>query len=84
VSIYLKDEATSKAVRKPAQLRGTTLTEAVRVAVKEALEKEEPPQIFEKRLKAIKALQEEVRKMQGQGKSRPADKAFFDDLSGDI
>jgi hypothetical protein len=37
MSIYIKDEATSKAVRKLAKLRGTNLTEAVRFAVEEAI-----------------------------------------------
>ena len=35
MSIYVKDPATSQAVRKLAKLRGVTLTEAIRLAVDE-------------------------------------------------
>ena len=81
MSIYLKDEATSMAVRKLAKLRGTTLTEAVRAAVKEALEKEEWPRIVEARLQAIKKLQDEIANLPRTGLQ--ADTAFYDEMWGD-
>jgi antitoxin VapB len=82
MTIYLKDEATSKAVRKLAKLRGTTLTEAVRSAVAEALSKENEPKRRERVFNEIKALQDKFAKRPKTGLK--ADKAFFDELSGDI
>lgn len=82
MTIYLKDEATSKAVRKLAKLRGTTLTEAVRFAVAGALEKETIPKWRKNAERELKELQAEVAKHAKTGLK--ADKAFFDELSGDI
>jgi antitoxin VapB len=82
MTIYLKDEATSKAVRKLAKLRGITLTDAVRSAVTEALAAEAKPHRREKVLDDIKALRAEFAKYPKTGLK--ADKAFYDDLSGDI
>jgi antitoxin VapB len=82
MTIYLKDEATSKAVRKLAKLRGTTLTEAVRTAVAEALAQEGEANRRKKLLNDIKVLQDKFAKLPSSGLL--ADKAFFDDLSGDI
>lgn len=81
MAIYLKDEATSRAVRKLAKLRGTTLTDAVRFAVSEALAKEELPRTAAAKLKAIKAIQAEIAKIPRTG--LVADKAFYDDLWGE-
>jgi antitoxin VapB len=81
MTIYLKDEATSKAVRKLAKLRGTTLTEAVRLAVQEALEAEEQPRKVEEKLQALQALQAEAAKLPRTGST--ADKTFFDELWGE-
>ena len=82
MTIYLKDEATSNAVRKLAKLRGTTLTEAVRFAVAVALEKESEPERRKKVMDAIRAAQDEFAKFEKTGLK--ADKAFFDELSGGI
>lgn len=82
MTIYLKDEATSKAVRKLAKLRGTTLTDAVRTAVTEALKAEAEPIRRQKLRDDIRALQDKFAKHPKSG--LVADKAFFDDLSGDI
>jgi antitoxin VapB len=82
MTIYLKDEATSKAVRKLAKLRGTTLTEAVRTAVVDALAKEHKPKRRDRVLEKLKVLQDKIAKMPRTGLQ--ADKAFFDELSGDI
>ena len=82
MTIYLKDEATSRAVRKLAKLRGTTLTDAVRFAVGEALAKESEQNRRQKLLNDIKALQDKFAEHPKSG--LVADKAFFDELSGDI
>ena len=83
MTIYLKDEATSQAVRKLAKLRGTTLTEAVRGAVAEALAKETEEKRRLKIREAIRRIQDKVEKLSKPG-GLPADKAFYDDLSGGI
>ena len=82
MTIYLKDEATSMAVRKLAKLRGTTLTEAVRLAVAEAIAKEHQPKRRDKVLEKLKVLQDKIAARPSTGLK--ADKAFFDELSGDI
>ncbi len=82
MTIYLKDEATSKAVRKLAKLRGTTLTDAVRSAVTEALAAEARPNRRKKVFDELAALRAEFGKRPNTGLK--ADKAFFDELSGDI
>jgi antitoxin VapB len=77
MSIYLKDEATSKAVRKLAKRDGLTLTEAVRRAVNREL--------------AIGSDQHDgtaLRELQDRFASFPAtghaaDKAFYDSLYED-
>jgi antitoxin VapB len=84
MTIYLKDEATSKAVRKLAKLRGTTLTEAVRLAVQEALAKEDESNRRLHIRKAIQDAQERLASLPKVGKGQPADKTFYDELSGDI
>ena len=40
MTIYVKDPKTDKAIRKLAKLRGTSLTEAIRIAVEKELAKE--------------------------------------------
>ncbi len=82
MTIYLKDEATSKAVRKLAKLRGTTLTEAVRTAVAAALAAEAKSSRSKKVLDELAELRAEFAKRPNTGLK--ADKAFFDELSGDI
>ena len=84
MTIYLKDEATSKAVRKLAKLRGTTLTEAVRMAVQEALAKEDGSARSERVRKAIAVARARLEKLPKVTNPMPADKIFFDELSGDI
>ncbi len=77
MTIYLKDEATSKAVRKLAKLRGTTLTEAVRSAVAEALALS--PDDAE--TVALRRLQAKFASRRPTGKK--ADKDFYDSLYED-
>ncbi len=82
MTIYLKDETTSKAVRKLAKLRGTTLTEAVRTAVAAALAAEAKSSRSKKVLDELAELRAEFAKRPNTGLK--ADKSFFDELSGDI
>lgn len=77
MSLYIKDPATSEAVRKLARLRGTTLTEAIRIAVLNALvaegRKEEDARLAE--------LHKRVKQYPDTGLK--ADKAYFDSLYED-
>ena len=81
MTFYVKDPATDKAVRKLAKLKGKTLTDTIREAVEEALRNE-------KSKKGL-SLAERIRPIQERLASYPstgleADKAFYDELSGDI
>ena len=75
---HVRDTATDRVVRKLARIKGKSLTETIR----DAVEKEyaaiggTPPLI--ERLRVIQADFLSLRRSGG----RPADKAFFDDLSG--
>ena len=84
MTIYLKDEATSVAVRKLAKLRGTTLTDAIRGAVAEALANEGKSNRQMNIRKAIRDTQERLASLPKIGEGLHADKAFYDELSGDI
>lgn len=81
MSIYIKDPETDKAVRKLAKLKGVTLTEAIRVATEEALVRAAPSK-KDKFLAKVHELQAELAKYPRTGLA--ADKAFFDELSGDL
>jgi antitoxin VapB len=79
VAFHIRDAATDSAVRKLARLTGKTLTETVREAVERAYaEITQAPSLID-RLQPIQAAFQALRRPGG----RPADKAFFDDLSGD-
>jgi antitoxin VapB len=79
MAFHIRDAATDSAVRKLARLKGKTLTETVREAVeREYTEITQAPPLIE-RLQPIQAAFQALRRPGG----RPADKAFFDDLSGD-
>jgi antitoxin VapB len=71
--LHIKDDAATEAVRRLARVRKLTLTEAVRVACEEALEREERVRPIAERLADI---HERVRAAAQTG--RKADKAFFD------
>ncbi len=78
MSFYVKDPATDEAVRKLAKIKGKTLTETIREAVERALAEEiGKPSLREK----IKAIQDRVAALPDTGLQ--ADKAFYDELSGD-
>ena len=80
MAFHVRDEATDKAVRRLAKLKGKTLTETIREAVEHEYERasSEIPLI-----ERVKAIQEEFASLRKPG-GLPADKAFFDELSGDI
>lgn len=77
MAIHIRDPRTDSLVRELARKRGIGLTEAIALAVETelALERREP------------SLRDKLRKLQADVASRgstglKADKAFFDDLSG--
>ena len=77
MSIFIKDAATDKAVRKLAKLRKTTLTEAIRSAVEKELKAAEPDNedvLLARLHQRVKAYPETGLK---------ADKAFYDSLYED-
>jgi antitoxin VapB len=77
--LSIRDELTDRLVRKLAKRKGLGLTEAVRLAVENELRREE---------EAV-PLRERLRPLQHRIAARPAtgleaDKAFYDELSGDL
>jgi antitoxin VapB len=78
MAFHVRDPATDSAVRKLARLKGKTLTETIREAVEReyAAISATPPLI--ERLQTIQAEFKAMRRPGG----LPADKAFFDELSG--
>jgi antitoxin VapB len=77
---HIKDEATDKAVRRLARLKRKTLTETIREAVEHEYEwvHSEIPLI-----ERLKPIQDQLKSLSKPG-GLPADKAFFDQLSGDF
>jgi antitoxin VapB len=80
MAFHIKDTATDAAVRQLAKLKGKTLTETIREAVENeyARARSQIPLI-----ERLKPIQEELRSLSKPG-GLPADKAFFDELSGEI
>jgi len=78
MTIYVKDPKTDKAVRKLAKLRGTTLTEAIRVAVEKELGAKRNSDIDEAAVDAIIARVASWPKT-----GLKADKEFYDSLYED-
>ena len=82
MAFHVRDPATDLAVRSLAKLKGKTLTETIREAVENEYEREckrHDTPLSER----IRLLQEWV-KSRSRGPGLPADKAFYDDLSGDF
>ena len=79
MAIHIRDQATDEAVRRLAKLSGKTLTDTIREAVEHEYERKRAAIPLIERLKPI---QEEFRALSKPG-GLPADKAFFDELSGD-
>lgn len=79
MAFHVKDPATDKAVRRLAKLKGKSLTATIREAVEHeyAREKRQPSL-----LGRIAVIQEEVARLSKPG-GLPADKQFYDELSGD-
>lgn len=77
MAIYLKDEATSRAVRKLAKRDGITLTEAIRKAVT----KELAINSDDTETAALRKLQAKFAARRTTG--HPADKVFYDSLYED-
>ena len=71
--LHIKDKAATDAVRRLAQVRNLTLTDAVRVACEEALARDDRARPVADRLEA---LHRRVRAFPRTGQK--ADKAFFD------
>jgi len=78
MTFYVKDPATDRAVRRLAKLKGKTLTETIREAVEKEFTTLDRMKPLRERLRP---LQERVAKIPRTGKA--ADKAFYDELSGD-
>jgi len=80
MAFHVKDAATDEAVRQLAKLKRKTLAETIREAVEHeyARVRSEIPLI-----KRLKPIQEELKSLSKPG-GLPADKAFFDELSGEI
>ncbi len=79
MAFHVKDRATDIAVRRLAKLKGKTLTETIREAVEHEYQQARSAIPLIERLRPI---QDELRSLSKPG-GLPADKAFFDELSGD-
>ena len=79
MAFHVKDRATDQAVRRLAQLKGKTLTETIREAVEHEYQRERAQVPLIERLRPIQETFAAVSRLGG----LPADKAFFDALSGD-
>ncbi|MFL5258561.1 MAG: type II toxin-antitoxin system VapB family antitoxin [Hyphomicrobiales bacterium] len=78
MSFYVKDKATDEAVRRLAKLKGKTLTATIREAVENEHERFRQKRPLRER---VKHIQERIAARRETGLE--ADKAFFDELSGD-
>lgn len=79
MAFHIKDPATDAAVRRLARIKGQSLTVAVREAVESEYKRARAGTPLIERLKPIQDRLAALAKPGG----KPADKAFFDALSGD-
>jgi antitoxin VapB len=79
MTFYVRDSATDKAVRRLAKLKGKTLTETIREAVENEYRRERNKRSLDERLED---LAQRFAKLPSSGLE--ADKAFYDELSGDV
>lgn len=79
MAFHVRDKETDTLVRELARKRGVGLTEAVKHAVRTELDRKEDE--VARKLAAMKAISDEVASWPRTGLK--ADKAFFDELSGD-
>jgi antitoxin VapB len=80
MAFHVRDTATDEAVRRLAKLKKKSLTATIREAVEQEYERERRKIPLAERLKPI---QDRVKALSKPG-GLPADKAFYDDLSGDF
>jgi antitoxin VapB len=79
MTLSIRDAATDRLVRALAKRKGIGLTDAVRLAVGNELDRLDQEQPLRERVAAIR------RAILARGRTgERADKAFFDDLSGDL
>jgi antitoxin VapB len=79
MAFHVRDPATDLAVRSLAKLKGKSLTATIREAVENEYRRECSRAPLQERLQPIWDELDRISKPGG----RPADKAFFDELSGD-
>ena len=79
MAFHVKDRATDAAVRRLARLTGKTLTETIREAVEQAYQRERAQVPLFERLRGVREQFAAAVRPGG----LPADKAFFDTLSGE-
>jgi len=79
MAFHVRDEATDAAVRRLAKLKKKTLTATIREAVEHEYERETGTDLFMERIKAI----QDASKALGKPTGKLADKAFYDELSGE-
>jgi antitoxin VapB len=77
MALHIRDSETDALVRELARKKGLGLTQAVKLAVREELTRESDAVPLRDR---IAKLRDELASWPSTG--QPADKAFFDDLSG--
>jgi antitoxin VapB len=80
MALHIRDQATDAAVRRLAKLKGKSLTETVRAAVEHEYEQASKAIPLIERLKPIQDRLKALSKPGG----LPADKGFYDELSGDF
>jgi antitoxin VapB len=78
MAFHVRDPETDALVRMLALKRGVGITEAIKIAVREQIERDAQARPMEER---IREIQEEIARWPDTGLK--ADKAFFDELSGD-
>jgi hypothetical protein len=78
MAFHVRDPATGLALRKLARLKGNSLTETIREAVEHEYGSMTARMPLSERLKPVQMQFMALKRPGGQ----PADKAFFDDLSG--
>ncbi len=81
MSFHIRNPDTDAAVRRLAASMGVSLTEAVRIAAENELQRAQPKRTESDFMKSVHEVQARLAKYPKTG--RKADKAFFDWLSGE-
>jgi len=79
MAFHVRDPATDEAVRRLAKLKGKTLTATIREAVDNEYKRECTKPLAER----LKSIQDRLAALSKPG-GLPADKAFYDELSGEF